>query len=266
MTLGNLPLSMSAVASELETSLPLSINNPRCLNLAGVSSAPNSMSNFANKTGITLLANPPASALGTNHSFAGVNFGVPHAGRKLMLLVWALQKPSGIAPGSVILSNISVGGVSATDLSLAYWQNGSGSTLMVALGMRFVVVPTGSTGTISMTSPFDTRIVVRVLYIPEAFSTFDSGANSAGSGTQLITTADVPANGAAIVMAARTSNTDNINMVGVNANQIATAVAGAFRCEAGWQNKMSAQNNRNFGFNGGSVSAIGVTGVLTLQP
>jgi hypothetical protein len=228
--------------------------------LAEDASGSYSFSDFLSKAAVKVVHEETGTS-GTSHSFSGVNFGVAVAGRRLTAMIVCVGKASGAEPaGSQPITNLVIGGVSAgADPELVYYQGGGGSTVFVAGAIRGEVVASGTTGTVSFTTPIVTTPRL-ILVASQGTTTTDVGAGFNASATTLAPLVDVASGGFIVGIAVKN---DNNNMTWSNITERGAANVGSYRVEHGWSNRLASESGRVVGFSASGAAACAI-GVLSL--
>lgn len=237
MTLGATPQPADVVA-ELGLTLPYTFqkSDPRPWWLADLATSSSIVfpTSFANKSAVKIMDTVGASALGTSHSFAGVNFGLDYTGRIFVVYVLAQSKQSAANPSQVLISNWTVGGVGPDgggSYGFFFRSGGSGSTVFCgALSAPFIV--SGTSGAISFNTGIATQCSVVVVSTPlitnDALGGFTGGNNAS---TSLTVNNTAVANG--ILMAGAVRNkAETITMTGVTKRTEFSHVSG-YQCALG---------------------------------
>ncbi|TIQ35987.1 MAG: hypothetical protein E5X48_11215 [Mesorhizobium sp.] len=238
MTLGSTPQPADVVA-ELGLVFPYTFqkSDPRPWWLADLTTASSIVfpTSFANKSAVKVMDTVGPSALGTSHSFAGVNFGLDYTNRILVVYVFAQSKNAGASvPAQVLVSSWTVGGVGPDgggSYGFFYQSGGTASSIFCgALSAPFIV--SGTSGTISFNTGIATRCSVIVVSTPritnDALGGFTGGFNV---GTSVTANNTAVANG--ILMAGTVRNAaQTITMTGVTKQTEFSHVAG-YQCAWG---------------------------------
>ncbi|MGN6772615.1 MAG: hypothetical protein ACTHJQ_22615 [Rhizobiaceae bacterium] len=254
MTLGTTP-QPADVVSELGASLPYTFPDAASRWLAEVgSTAPITFpTDFASKQSVKQVDITALSAMGTSHSFTGVNFGADYTGRLIFVIAFAVSKQTTATSGWTF-SNGTIGGVAGSGPgSMLWWQSGSGTTVFVGNATMWAS-PSGTSGTISFGTTQQTRCICVVLSIANGSSTTsDIGTKDANS-TGGSFTLDIPANGV-LISGATKANANAITFTGVTGQGDQSPLSG-YRIAWGWDNRLSAQTGRTVSFTSTGTAAL----------
>jgi hypothetical protein len=261
MTLGASPQPADVVA-ELGLSLPYTFqkSDPKPWWLADLTTASNIVfpTSFANKQSIKQVDVTALSALGTSHSFAGVNFGTDFTGRVIFVVVAALTKASADTSGWSLSGGTIGGQADAGPGGMVWFQGGSGSTVFTgSASMR--AQPSGTSGTISFNTATQTRCICTVLSIANCHLTSTDSGSAGVSSTGGSTSLNVPTNGILISGAVK-NNTNTIGYSGITLRGQQSPLAG-YQIAWGWDNRLSLQSGLavSFSSTGSAACAFGVS-------
>lgn len=267
MTLqGSFPISSSDINEELgrSGSALWLMRGTNEMYLADKSSGAVSMSDFLGKLAIKQTAITSLSAMGTSHSFSGVDLG-PNGGSGTcnVVLVFGMSKNSSDTSGALI-SGATIAGVAA-DTHTNWWQGGSSSTQLTMTG-RLIAPSAAASGTISFTTAGSCRCLCVVFYVMGSDGTF-AGANAdndeSASATGLSASINVQSNG--LVFAAATkANGNAMSFSGVTERGGQSPLTG-YHIGWGFDNKQSTQTGKSFSFSS-SGSAMCAFRAFSMNP
>lgn len=229
-------ISMTDINAELRRAgtQPNTLNTDEVRALADDTAGAISMSNLYSKQAVK-LGGATLGTLGTNHSIV-VGCGNAYAGRRLHVWIFIVGKAAGANPGgTTTLTNVNIGGVPITNMSLTGWFFDVAGTDYAAAASESAVVATGTTVTVSFNSPIQVTPYVVVAAIANAnLSTFSF---SSTSGTSMNMSTTVPSNGILISGTVRHNNND---IVWSGITEQFEANVGGYRVSVGWINRVAA--------------------------
>jgi len=260
---GSFPISMSDIASELRIGLPLSMLDARSLWLADLGAGPISMSSFAGKQAMKIVAITGVSSFGTSHTFSGTSFGADFSGRVLQVDLFAMTKDSAqTLPGNEAnITNLSIGGAGPIGGAFGwqFWQGGTGSTTFVGQN-GCCATPSGTSGTISFNTGLNTRCFCVVYAIANVSGTYFNGPTNDDStnGSNINLSLQTPANG--IMTAAAIAHSNNtIGMSGITVRSTFSPLSG-YQVALAFDNRLGALNGRGVTITTSGSDASAATG------
>lgn len=152
----------------------------------------------------------------TSHSFSNLDIGPATANRRITLVFFGTQKPSGVTSGWTGTS-VTLGSTAFPDVSWGWFQGGSGSTDFVAVAAHSASVGAseGNTANLTFTTNHSMVCAVAVFcanYTPTVLS-HDSFLTSSGAATVLNETIDNQDDGYNLLFGVR-KNTESLSFGG----------------------------------------------------
>lgn len=206
-------MSFTQIATELGTSLPLTIPSAATRTLSGVASGPIDIPGdfYGKSAGGGASVTFEGSATGTT-TVSGVPIGTAHADRRVIISI----SFAGTGPGGPTAQNVTIGGVAAV-VHAAEGNQNSGTSATVGTAIASAIVPTGTTATVTFGASSGTvagskvgawRVVGSPNSTPSSFA-----QDAANSGNKPASgTLNVPSGGFIIFAATLSTGTEDIVM------------------------------------------------------
>lgn len=249
-------MTWADIANELGRALPVTVGDDETNWLADKSSGAAVIvpTDFHGKQSLKVVDQVGPSALGTTHSFTGVNFGTAYSGRSLHTLLFFMTKESDVTSGWEI-TGMSVGDLTQSgSIPMNWWQGGSGVDELAGTAMPSWQDVSGSSGTISLNTGQKTRVYCVVVSSPSAFPTdFDDSDESDLSGVpglipnnvDVTSTGSGFSNGGVLSMCCWRNVSQTLTLpTGATLKDTVSGVVTGYQVGWGWQNRLASETGR----------------------